>query len=81
MKSAIDENDEEFFSEVENELAKLEKLIKYKETESLFTGEADNSTACRRYACAAYASSVFCSGSAPAYWQKRKMAIRYVASN
>uniref|UniRef100_A0A8D9B737 Peptide chain release factor 2 n=1 Tax=Cacopsylla melanoneura TaxID=428564 RepID=A0A8D9B737_9HEMI len=42
MKSAIDENDEEFFSEVENELAKLEKLIKLKETESLFTGEADN---------------------------------------
>ncbi len=42
MKSAIDENNEEFFSEVENELAKLEKLIKYKETESLFTGEADN---------------------------------------
>ncbi|WP_179947424.1 peptide chain release factor 2 [Wolbachia endosymbiont of Folsomia candida] len=42
MKSAIDENDEEFFSEVENELTKLEKLIKYKETESLFSGEADN---------------------------------------
>ncbi|MBV2146451.1 peptide chain release factor 2 [Wolbachia endosymbiont of Listronotus oregonensis] len=42
MKSAIDENDEEFFSEVESELAKLEKLIKLKETESLFTGEADN---------------------------------------
>ncbi|MCA4773837.1 peptide chain release factor 2 [Wolbachia endosymbiont of Mansonella perstans] len=42
MKFAIDENDEEFFSKVENELVKLEKLIKRKETESLFTGEADN---------------------------------------
>ncbi|QCB61842.1 peptide chain release factor 2 [Wolbachia endosymbiont of Brugia malayi] len=42
MKSAIDENDEEFFSEVENELVKLEKLIKRKETDFLFTDEADN---------------------------------------
>ncbi|XP_017477845.1 PREDICTED: peptide chain release factor 2-like [Rhagoletis zephyria] len=42
MKSAVDENDEEFFNEVKNELVKLEKLIKHQETESLFTGEADN---------------------------------------
>ncbi|CAG5057330.1 unnamed protein product [Parnassius apollo] len=42
MKSAIDENDEEFFSEVESELAKLEQLIQLKETESLFTRKADN---------------------------------------
>ncbi|MGL9725825.1 MAG: peptide chain release factor 2 [Wolbachia sp.] len=42
MKSAIDGNDEKFFSEVENELVRLEKLIRHKETESLFTGEADN---------------------------------------
>ncbi|NUY39576.1 peptide chain release factor 2 [Wolbachia endosymbiont of Litomosoides brasiliensis] len=42
MKFATDENDKDFFSEVENELVKLEKLIKRKETESLFIGEADN---------------------------------------
>ncbi|WP_232500356.1 peptide chain release factor 2 [Wolbachia endosymbiont of Onchocerca ochengi] len=41
MKSAINENDKEFFSEVENELIELEKLIKRKEAESLFTGKAD----------------------------------------
>lgn len=42
MKSAINENDEEFFAEIESELVKLEKLIKYKETESLFAGKADS---------------------------------------
>lgn len=42
MKFAIDENDEGFFSKIENELIELEKLIKHKEAESLFTGEADN---------------------------------------
>ncbi|MDD9331587.1 MAG: peptide chain release factor 2 [Wolbachia sp.] len=42
MQSALNENDEGFFSEVENELVKLEKLIKYKETESLFSGEEDD---------------------------------------
>ncbi|QKX02277.1 peptide chain release factor 2 [Wolbachia endosymbiont of Dirofilaria (Dirofilaria) immitis] len=42
MESAIDENDEEFFSEAENELTELEKLIKRKEAESLFTDETDN---------------------------------------
>lgn len=42
MKSAINENDEEFFAEIESELVNLEKLIKYKETESLFAGEADS---------------------------------------
>lgn len=42
MKSAIDESDEGFFCETEKELGKLEKLIKHKETESLFSGEADN---------------------------------------
>ncbi len=41
MKSAINENDKEFFSEVENELIELEKLIKRKEAESLFTGKTD----------------------------------------
>ncbi len=41
MKSAINENDKEFFSEVENELIELEKLIQRKEAESLFTGKAD----------------------------------------
>lgn len=42
MISAINENDQGFFSEVQSELLTLEKLIKYKETECLFTGEADN---------------------------------------
>uniref|UniRef100_A8P2T5 Peptide chain release factor 2, programmed, putative n=1 Tax=Brugia malayi TaxID=6279 RepID=A8P2T5_BRUMA len=42
MKSTIDENDEEFFSEIENELLKSEKLVKRKETNFLFTDGADN---------------------------------------
>ncbi|MCV3769286.1 MAG: peptide chain release factor 2 [Wolbachia pipientis] len=42
MKSAIDENDEEFFFEAKDELVELEKLIKYKEAESLFAGKTDN---------------------------------------
>ncbi|WFW29463.1 MAG: peptide chain release factor 2 [Wolbachia endosymbiont of Menacanthus eurysternus] len=42
MKLAIDENDEKFFYEIKNELLKLEKLVKRKEEEFLFTDEADN---------------------------------------
>ncbi len=42
MKCAIDENDEELFSEIEKELIKLEKQIEHRKAESMFTGEADN---------------------------------------
>ncbi|MDG7055921.1 MAG: peptide chain release factor 2 [Wolbachia endosymbiont of Meromenopon meropis] len=42
MEFAINENDKEFFSEAESELINLEKLIRRKEAESLFTNRVDN---------------------------------------
>ncbi|WP_148115224.1 peptide chain release factor 2 [Wolbachia pipientis] len=42
MRCAIDENDQQLFSAIEEELIKLEKQIQYQKTESLFNGEVDN---------------------------------------